>query len=349
MTKLLNSLQLTCFLFLLTLIISLHKVFTFNLDLRTAVIHHGQPSTYYGYSVAQHRDGEKSWIIVGAPLATAGNPGIQRGGAVYKCLPQASGSCQIIGFDTSGNRNISAADGQRLPVEEKEGQWLGASVHASSDTGMIIACAPRYVFFSYNNKRRDPVGYCYISRGAFTAVTPLSPCRLPEKWGYHRLGSCQAGFSASIDQSGRYVHIGAVGSYYWQGKVFAYDLHNLTSPPYETLEGPQTADDSYLGYSMSHGNFSGSKGSSDVAVGMPRGALMNGQIVVMTNDMRHITNITGDIMGTYFGYSLATADLNNDGFDDIIIGAPLYTIPDLKDKSYEHGRVYIAYQKRPVS
>lgn len=339
------SLKILCFLLLFVY----RKVASFNLDLRTAVIHRGQPDTYYGYSVAQHLDGGKSWLIVGAPLASGTESGIQRGGAVFRCIPQASSSCQLITFDLNGNRNISTVEGRRVPVEEKEGQWLGATVHTSSETGTIIACAPRYVFFSYNNKRRDPVGFCYVSRGAFTAVTPLSPCRIPEKWGYHRLGSCQAGFSASVDESGRYIHIGAVGSYYWQGKVFGYDLHNLTSPPSETMEGPQSADDSYMGYSITHGNFSGSKGKSDVAVGMPRGALMSGQIVVMTQDMRHITNITGDIMGTYFGYSLATADLNGDGLDDIVIGAPLYTKPDSKDKSFEHGRVYIAYQVRQVS
>lgn len=36
-------------------------------------------------------------------------------------------------------------------------------------------------------------------------------------------------------------------------------------------------------------------------------------------------------------------------FDDIIIGAPLYSSPVEKDSSYEKGRVYVALQTRDVS
>lgn len=36
-------------------------------------------------------------------------------------------------------------------------------------------------------------------------------------------------------------------------------------------------------------------------------------------------------------------------FDDIIVGAPLYSSPIEKDSSYEKGRVYVALQTRDVS
>lgn len=38
----------------------------------------------------------------------------------------------------------------------------------------------------------------------------------------------------------------------------------------------------------------------------------------------------------------------NNRFDDIIIGAPLYSSPSEKDQSYEKGRVYVALQNREV-
>jgi len=77
-------------------------------------------------------------------------------------------------------------------------------------------------------------------------------------------------------------------------------------------------------------------------------------------------NLTGDQIGAYFGYSLASADLNGDGLDDLIIGSPMWS--DYEDNgattassvsqansrrdrsqqfssgSYETGRVFVVYQ-----
>jgi len=47
---------------------------------------------------------------------------------------------------------------------------------------------------------------------------------LPGKWGYHRQGSCQAGLGASVADNGEQLFIGAVGSWYWQGKKEKPDL-----------------------------------------------------------------------------------------------------------------------------
>ena len=39
---------------------------------------------------------------MGAPEADAGQPGVHKGGAVYKCSAQRPGDCQIIDFDKKG-------------------------------------------------------------------------------------------------------------------------------------------------------------------------------------------------------------------------------------------------------
>ena len=41
-------------------------------------------------------------LLVGAPEADAGQAGVVRGGAVYKCRPDSPGQCDLIQFDQDG-------------------------------------------------------------------------------------------------------------------------------------------------------------------------------------------------------------------------------------------------------
>lgn len=133
-----------------------------------------------------------------------------------------------------------------------------------------------------------------------------------------------------------------------------------------TQEGPAWDDDSYMGYSVTVGDFYG-EGIQGAAVGMPRGAGLEGkvtstknahgtiakpisslQVLLFTWNLTNYQNLTGRVsksrqIGTYFGYSVASCDVDGDGKDDIIIGAPLHTEPN-NEKKYEVGRVYVFYQ-----
>lgn len=154
------------------------------------------------------------------------------------------------------------------------------------------------------------------------------------------------------------MFMGAPGSHVWQGQVFAHnlktDLTNSTSSV-----NPHSEDDSYLGYSLTLGKFSSSSGGSlastllgssehqsDVAIGIPRGNDLAGKVMLVDREMRTLRNISGEQVGAYFGYSLATADLNGDGLDDLIIGAPLYynQTTSHKEPHFDRGRIYIAQQ-----
>uniref|UniRef100_T1JAL1 Uncharacterized protein n=1 Tax=Strigamia maritima TaxID=126957 RepID=T1JAL1_STRMM len=140
----------------------------------------------------------------------------------------------------------------------------------------------------------------------------------------------------------RRLFLGAVGSWYWQGQVFAQDLeHN--NDLLATNEGPDTDDDTYLGYSAAVGEFSGD-GDLDVVIGMPRGSNLTGKVVVFGSRLFNLHNITGEQMGSYFGYSVCVVDVNADGLDDIVVGAPFYSELGAKDGSFETGRVYVIYQ-----
>lgn len=47
--------------------------------------------------------------------------------------------------------------------------------------------------------------------------------------------------------------------------------------------------------------------------------------------------------GEYFGAALAAGDINNDGYDDLIIGAPYYT-----NEKYNEGRIFVYHGSEKV-
>ncbi len=58
----------------------------------------------------------------------------------------------------------------------------------------------------------------------------------------------------------------------------------------KTGEGSPEDDDSYLGYSVTTGEFDGDRDSSDTAVGMPRGAGLTGKVdthVEQSEELQH--------------------------------------------------------------
>ncbi|XP_050437291.1 integrin alpha-PS2 isoform X2 [Adelges cooleyi] len=305
----------------------------FNVDVKNCIRHRGPEGSMFGFSVAQHKERGRSWLLIGAPEAQTDQPGVEKGGAVYKCGTARENDCEEVPFDTRGNNNSTRS----IQIDKKSRQWFGATVSSSGDNGVVLACAPRYVYFTSTGSRRDPVGTCYTTRD-FNDFSEYSPCRT-RNWGHHKQGTCQAGLGASVSKDGRRLFIGAVGSWYWQGQVYSQSLYSRPEV-LSTNEGPPTDDDSYLGYSVAVGTF-GANSESGSAVGMPRGEGLLGKVLLYSTNLTNLYNITGDQMGAYFGYSICVSDVDGDGGDDIIVGAPLYSEFTKNDGSYETGRVYV--------
>lgn len=71
---------------------------------------------------------------------------------------------------------------------------------------------------------------------------------------------------------------------------------------------------------------------------------MTGKVCIFSWNMTSFKNITGEQIGAYFGYSLAVGDIDGDGSDDLIIGAPMHTEPNNENK-YEMGQVFVFSEK----
>eukprot|EP00095_Tigriopus_kingsejongensis_P005078 maker-scaffold1482_size38982-snap-gene-0.12 protein:Tk05078 transcript:maker-scaffold1482_size38982-snap-gene-0.12-mRNA-1 annotation:"integrin alpha-ps4" len=56
--------------------------------------------------------------------------------------------------------------------------------------------------------------------------------------------------------------------------------------------------------------------------------------------LQQICKISGRQTGEYFGSAIATVDINGDGYDEVLVGSPLYVIIN-KSEAFEQGRVSI--------
>uniref|UniRef100_A0A8C7DE86 Integrin subunit alpha 8 n=1 Tax=Oncorhynchus kisutch TaxID=8019 RepID=A0A8C7DE86_ONCKI len=331
----------------------------FNLHAERPAVYGGPEGSYFGYSVDFYRPTPESStlsVLVGAPKANTSQPGIIEGGAVYYCPyppnPDSTKqpySCTQIPFDNTNNRMIKV-NGTREPLEFKSHQWFGASVRTHK--GKVVACAPLYHWRAVKvNGEKDPVGTCYVAVQNFSAYAEYSPCRTndPDPEGQ---GFCQAGFSVDFTKEGTLV-VGGPGSFYWQGQVMTAGVAEILNGyslkavlrrvqgEKQTHAAADTHDDSYLGYSVAVGEFTGDSEQGKRQHFHPS--------VINSTNLTFIMNFTGEQMASYFGYSVAVTDLNGDGYDDVLVGAPLYMERERESKPKEVGRVYLYLQHSPLT
>ncbi|XP_038044823.1 integrin alpha-8-like isoform X1 [Patiria miniata] len=311
-----------------------------NLDTQWPVKHSGPAGSMFGYSVALHREGSTNWLLVGAPKAQTPQPDVVQGGAVYKCpvAPLNSpGDCEQIPFDLTGH----TVDARGDQVADKSHQWFGASLKSAGPDGRVVACAPRYTWFftaEMKDEEREPVGHCYVSENNFSEFDEYAPCRTTDI----KIWGCQAGFSAEITKDSNLLVMGAAGSFYLQGQIYVQNLVS-NAAPLATPELPPTFDDSYSGFDVALGDFTGDS-QPEYVVGAPRGNYLAGKVTIFDTELNELMELRGEQTFSYFGHTVVAEDLNGDGLDDVIVGAPLYSDRRTTVEKWEAGKVYIYYQ-----
>ncbi|XP_061611298.1 integrin alpha-3b [Phyllopteryx taeniolatus] len=331
----------------------------FNIDERFPVIKEGKTKgSFFGLSVAMHEQTEgsrKYLLLAGAPKEKAlALTNVSETGAVYSCPVTTDASdCSRLDLVSSTN-----------PSEMVEGMWLGVTVASQRlrSAGRILACGHRYVKIvrSGTEQQRRMIGKCYVRSNDLT----FDP---NDDWQTHTYevcnptfdmeveGMCNMGISGGMTENEMYM--GSPGSYVWQGNV-----HVIWRNP-----DPANSWDSfnkdfgslkkqyklyYMGYSVLEEKGLLSIDKYTVVTGAPRYESKGSVVLAVKSDnnIEPVLIIPGEQVGSYFGSSLAVTDLNNDNWNDLIVGAPFY-FDRMKD---EGGAVYIymnengSFQKTPT-
>ncbi|XP_070783240.1 integrin alpha-3b [Enoplosus armatus] len=316
----------------------------FNIDERFPVVKEGKTKgSFFGFSVALHQQTEgsrKYLLLAGAPKEKAASlQNVNETGAVYSCpITTDTNDCSRMDLVSTTN-----------PSEMVEGMWLGVTVASQrgQPSGRVLACGHRYVKIIQggSEEQRRMTGRCYVRSNDLT----FDPT---DEWQTSRYevcnpnfdmdleGMCSMGISGGMTDTD--VYIGATGSYLWQGNVHVTWRDPDPANAWDSIGkdfGQLKRRYSYMGYSVLEEKKLLSHDDYTVLTGSPRDE-SKGSVVFGTKTDKNIQPVLivpGEQVGSYFGNSLAVTDLNNDDWNDLIVGAPFY-FDRMKDQG---GAVYI--------
>ncbi|MGH0132868.1 UNVERIFIED_CONTAM: hypothetical protein FKN15_000955 [Acipenser sinensis] len=291
-----------------------------------------------GYNLAKHLQFFFR-LLTGAPKEKA-SPALKvnETGAVYYCP---------ITTDTKDCTRVDLVKNVNPAQEMVEDMWLGVTVASQGgpNGGRVLACGHRYVkiLMSGSEEQRRMIGKCFV-RGNNLSYSPN------DDWQTHHYevcnpandmsseGMCTMGMSGGMTETE--VYIGTPGSFTWQGSVDVTWWNPKASWDLYERKYPNTDNNNiYIGYSVREEKNVLHADKYTVIAGAPR-ASHKGAVFLMdinTDDIGFNTMLSGEQVGSYFGNSIAAADLNNDGWKDLLIGAPFY----FDRKKEEGGAVYV--------
>lgn len=317
----------------------------FNVDTQVPVIKQaGVPGGMFGFSVTMHQqsDGQQRYLLLaGAPQdAAPSGVKVNQTGALYACpITMSKNDCFRVSIDQESQpgRNII------------ENMWLGVTVESQGPGGRVLVCAHRYtsvqVIPGTSEEHYRMIGKCYV-RG-----NDLLYNNQDEWQTYHnemcnvntdldKTGMCQMGISGGFMND--MLYFGAPGAYTWQGADFILQRVKSDFGIDDTVDIASPRGDLYniyMGYTVKLGTGVLSQDQGTVLSGAPRwqhkGAVYISEIQAPTLKIKQTLN--GDQVGSYFGSVIALADFNNDGWQEIVVGAPYY----FDRKEDVGGAVYI--------
>ncbi|KAL4222473.1 Integrin alpha [Mactra antiquata] len=242
----------------------------------------------------------------------------------------------------------------------KTNQWLGVSVRSGGPGKGVVTCAHRYKELKQSGSSVNiyGIGSCYQMTQELAYDTSLGkgnhirPCQgLSKTQEHEEYAFCQSGISSYITEDERLV-IGSPGAINWLGMVTEIDvspffrIKKLYNSPTQASDpiAPPVPLISYLGYSVIGGKFD-STGRTYFVAGAPRSVNV-GQVVFFTETTGRMLQyeqsqiLTGELAFSGYGQDLIAVDINNDGYDDLVVGCPFYYVEE-KDNIRLGGAIYV--------
>ncbi|XP_030759379.1 integrin alpha-PS5-like [Sitophilus oryzae] len=308
--------------------------------------------SYFGYSTVLYSDEitGKYWIKIGAPKGTYTGRGktIQQSGLVYHCPYMEK--CILEPFDYHNEKPFDI----KWPGGNLTQSMLGSAMDIHYKSGTFAMSANKW---HDNNQHSNIRGGFFLKNTTGNTWASSSP--LKEPYSLHHLpyySRSQTGFSVHFSQEDGHLVLGCPGVYNYLGTVVT--ISNIQKPKEEWLYQaavPEGAYYQYAGYSVTSGYFYdrqlyyviGSpkahnenklKGAvfGTVSVFTFKNQLVKHKDHQFTISNRHV--LVGTQVGEYFGYSMASGDLDRDGLDDLMVSAPYRRNTET---GYNQGSVYI--------
>ncbi|XP_043114018.1 integrin alpha-6 isoform X2 [Puntigrus tetrazona] len=314
------------------------EVSSFNLDTQNVMNKRGEAGTLFGFSMAMHhqlKPSEERVLLIGAPRAKA-LPGQNANisGGLYRCtFTNPSDYCERVSVD------IKERPSNNPGQDYRENQWLGVRVQSQGRGGKVVTCAHRYQDWSYDNQRL--LGRCFLLEQDLKLVADGESTRAickNRETDKHKFGYCQQGVSVAFSKDNKYIIYGAPGAYDWKGIVHMEPVDNFAIETFETGDHNQRQHklipvdiSSLLGFSVDTGMNLMKKGELNVVAGAPR-SKHSGEVLLLrpeekaeTRNLKAEYILQGPGLASSFGYDLAVLDLNGDGWDDLVVGAPEFS------------------------
>ncbi|ODM98323.1 Integrin alpha-4 [Orchesella cincta] len=275
------------------------------------------------------------------------------------------GCSPLRSISETGSVTKSACTNQK-PTEYSEPemeQWIGASLTTRNKE--LFACAPRLKLNGFVPNSRSGCkneatmfGGCYKTTSVSSDPTLLQPLNEPGKYYFRSQDSssglaieeywymyAEYGFTSHATTLSNSLFIGAPSARRWAGMYLEHQNENpraryvRNDPIIHNAQGniPGVESHSLLGYAITSGKI---QRDEYVAVGAPRAQNLFGAVVITGSQSSIRRLIIGRQFGSYFGYSLATVNLDGNG-DKLLVGAPMRTLDFNSLLGFSTGSVLI--------
>ncbi|XP_076245985.1 integrin alpha-9 [Calliopsis andreniformis] len=323
----------------------------YNVDINYPTIRdHIVPTNngYFGYSVHLYHDSinNLSWLLVGEPKGNTSftqknSNQLREPGTVYKCLLGSTKPCQAIAPKNMENKKIYISRIERDILIQQQDAWFGSAISIDELNGILTVCAPRTIariLFPVTNTYYETMhGVCYSGNISWNTLLleeeEIKFHDFTKSFWYNPIHGFSIHYASLKQNKGTEKGQKGFSRIIGEPKHESYGTVNIEHSNERILVELPLDDLSQFGYSVESGYFF--EQNQLLYVSSAPGWHYVGQVMIInpTLDKLVIEKVNGSEIGEFFGASLAVGDLDNDGFDDLLVGAPYW--------GEDNGKVYI--------